>query len=93
MQWTLRAVERRKSTDYFIDDENDMPIAHVDDRQTAELMVMAPELKQEVAHLRAWIRDEGERTNVCTFDVLGEVCAGCRCSRAALAAAPEGEAG
>ncbi len=28
-----------------------------------------------------WIRAEGERTNTCTFNVLGEVCGYCECKR------------
>ena len=28
-----------------------------------------------------WIRQEGMQTDTCTFNVLGEICEGCRCKR------------
>lgn len=38
-------------------------------------------LKAENERLREWIRNEGVRTDACTYDVLGEICEGCRCKR------------
>lgn len=38
-------------------------------------------LKAENERLREWIRSEGVRTDACTYDVLGEICEGCRCKR------------
>jgi hypothetical protein len=38
-------------------------------------------LLKRIARLSAWIKEEGERTNTCTFGVLGDVCDGCRCER------------
>ena len=38
-------------------------------------------LKAENERLREWIRSEGVRTDTCTYDVLGEICEGCRCKR------------
>lgn len=45
-------------------------------------------LMQENANLRRlnetykhWIREEGNRTDSCTFNVLGEICEGCKCHR------------
>jgi hypothetical protein len=35
-----------------------------------------------IAELTAWIRHAGERAMVCTYEILGEVCEGCRCERA-----------
>lgn len=35
----------------------------------------------EINRLREWIREEGERNNTCTFNVLGEVCGYCECKR------------
>ena len=35
----------------------------------------------EIRRLREWIREEGERTNTCTYNVLGEVCSNCECNR------------
>jgi hypothetical protein len=37
----------------------------------------------EVPTLREWIKETGEQHNICTRNVLGEVCDGCRCKRAA----------
>lgn len=28
-----------------------------------------------------WIREEGKRTDACTFNVLGEICEDCKCHR------------
>lgn len=33
--------------------------------------------------LDAWIEEEGERSDVCTRNILGRVCRHCRCGRAA----------
>lgn len=41
----------------------------------------------EVPTLREWIKETGEQHNICTRNVLGEVCDGCRCKRAANARA------
>lgn len=38
-------------------------------------------LKAENERLREWIRSEGMRMDECTYDVLGEICEGCRCKR------------
>jgi hypothetical protein len=38
-------------------------------------------MKSENERLRDWIRSEGMRTHTCTYDVLGEICEGCRCKR------------
>jgi hypothetical protein len=38
-------------------------------------------LKAENERLREWIRSEGVRTDACTYDMLGEICDGCRCKR------------
>lgn len=51
--------------------------AAVGDAYTARLA-----MERKIGLLREWIREEGQRTNVCTFDILGgEVCGGCRCER------------
>ena len=39
--------------------------------------------KREIERLRAWIAEEGVRNNTCTKNVLGKVCDGCRCGKAA----------
>ena len=36
----------------------------------------------EIDALRQWIREEGERTDICTQKILGEICDGCRCGAA-----------
>jgi hypothetical protein len=38
-------------------------------------------LQREITRLRQYIRDEGEITDTCTYDVLKEICVGCRCQR------------
>lgn len=38
-------------------------------------------IKREVM-LRDWIRQQGEVTNTCTFNILKEVCNECACHRA-----------
>ncbi len=42
---------------------------------------LAAKLAAEVIALKAWIRDEGERTNTCTYNILHEKCVGCMCGR------------
>lgn len=37
--------------------------------------------RAENALLREWIRAEGVRTDTCTYEVLREICEGCRCKR------------
>lgn len=36
----------------------------------------------EIEHLRAWIRQTGEQVDICTRNILGEVCSNCRCGKA-----------
>lgn len=38
-------------------------------------------LKEENERLKEWIREEGIRTDTCTYNILGEICEGCRCKR------------
>jgi hypothetical protein len=38
-------------------------------------------LAVEIERLREWIKAEGERTDQCTYWILGEICDGCRCER------------
>ncbi len=42
---------------------------------------VAKVLSDTVRTYAMWIREEGERTNTCTFNVLGEVCRYCECKR------------
>jgi len=42
---------------------------------------LAEQLEQENANLKDWIRQEGERSDVCTFTILGEICGNCACHR------------
>ena len=46
------------------------------------------ELLQYIDHLESWVKDEAERNNVCTFDLLSEVCEGCKCPRKGHVDAP-----
>ena len=39
-------------------------------------------LLEENEGLRNWVREEGERNSICTYDILGdEVCSDCGCHR------------
>lgn len=38
-------------------------------------------LADEIYRLRDWIREEGHRSNTCTYNVLGEICEGCKCGK------------
>ena len=38
--------------------------------------------RKEIHNLREWIRQEGEHSDVCTFNILREICKGCRCGKA-----------
>jgi hypothetical protein len=42
---------------------------------------LAENMESEIHDLREWIRSEGERSDVCTFSIMGEVCSTCRCER------------
>ncbi len=35
----------------------------------------------EIEALREWIESEAERTDICTYNILGKICGGCRCER------------
>lgn len=50
---------------------------------TTDKAVALCKTKREIERLRAWIAEEGERTNTCTKNVLGNVCENCRCGKAA----------
>lgn len=45
-------------------------------------LVEIESLRQQVALLREWIKQQGEVTNTCTFNILKEVCQDCACHRA-----------
>mgnify|MGYP001617062849 CR=1 FL=1 len=36
---------------------------------------------QRIKNLERWIRNEGENNNICTYNILGEICVGCGCKR------------
>ena len=39
-------------------------------------------LLEENEGLRHWVREEGERNSICTYDILGrEVCSDCGCGK------------
>ncbi len=40
-------------------------------------------LETENAKLREWIRHEGDTSNICTYDILREICNTCQCGKAA----------
>ena len=34
-----------------------------------------------IERMRNWIHEEGDRNDVCTYNILGEVCGYCECKR------------
>lgn len=42
---------------------------------------VAQVLAATVRNYAAWIREEGERSKTCTYNMLGEVCGYCECKR------------
>ncbi len=62
-----------------LDEWRDPPRVLLGRAEQAERRVR--ELERRLNDARNWIRSEGERANVCTFNVLGEICGSCRCER------------
>jgi len=54
-------------------------VPHLADRSLAEVIQGAIDAQKEP--LIAWIKQESDYHNTCTFSVLGEICDGCRCER------------
>lgn len=38
-------------------------------------------LKRENARFRQWIENEADEQDICTFELFGKICDGCRCPR------------
>jgi len=38
-------------------------------------------LRKKIVRYEEWIRNEGQVSNTCTFNILGEVCEDCACHR------------
>lgn len=49
-----------------------------DPREIGEAIDAAVEM---IERMREWIHEEGERNNICTYNILGEVCGYCECKR------------
>jgi hypothetical protein len=47
------------------------------------------QLREQVKMLSAWIKQQGEITDTCTFNILREVCENCACHRNKALAAKE----
>lgn len=45
------------------------------------LRTLCRQLETELENCKQWIRDEGQRTDTCTFNILKEICENCRCKR------------
>ena len=56
----------------------DDKIAQPDSFEIGEAIDAAVEM---IERMREWIHEEGERNNVCTYNILGEVCGYCECTR------------
>lgn len=53
-------------------------IPQFDPREIGEAIDAAIEM---IERMREWIHEEGERNNVCTYNILGTVCGYCECKR------------
>ena len=62
-------------TDWTNPDEREAAIA----AKWGEAEARCKELQAEIDRLRDWIQEHGEQTDVCTRNVLGTICVGCRC--------------
>ena len=49
-----------------------------DPREIGEAIDAAIEM---IERMRNWIHEEGDRNDVCTYNILGEVCGYCECKR------------
>jgi hypothetical protein len=47
----------------------------------AELVKEINRLRTRMTRLEDWIRSDGERSDLCTFNILGEICGNCACPR------------
>ena len=47
----------------------------------AEMVDEINRLRNRVKRLEDWIRSDGERSDLCTFHILGEICGNCACPR------------
>lgn len=56
------------------DDKFEQP----DTREISEAIDTAVEM---IERMRNWIHEEGDRNDVCTYNILGEVCGYCECKR------------
>jgi hypothetical protein len=50
-------------------------------RNAKDVISQVVHLAAQNASLKQWIREEGIRTDTCTYDILKEICEGCRCKR------------
>ena len=50
--------------------------AQPDPREIGEAIDAAIEM---IERMRNWIHEEGDRNDVCTYNILGEVCGYCEC--------------
>lgn len=57
---------------------NDEDLTQLDPKQITEAIDAAIEM---IERMREWIHEEGERNNICTYNILGEVCGYCECKR------------
>lgn len=50
--------------------------------ENARLADELREARERISQLEAWVREEGDRGNVCTYHILNkEICNGCLCGR------------
>jgi hypothetical protein len=55
--------------------------AKLEIKLNAELVKEINRLRIRIKRLEDWIRFNGERSDLCTFRILGEICGNCACPR------------
>ena len=82
---TLEAVVERKTNNRIMSKETNGQGQESLASASGSAAVIVAEgyyrLKEENERLKEWIREEGIRTDTCTYDILGEICEGCMCKR------------
>jgi hypothetical protein len=59
--------------------------AKLEIKLNAEMVDEINRLRKRVKRLEDWIRSDGERSDLCTFHILGGICGNCACPRKSLA--------
>ena len=68
---------------------DDLSIGYEAADRIEQLETERDQLREQVKMLSAWIKQQGEITDTCTFHLLREVCENCACHRNKALAATE----